>query len=360
MKNVNKETGSKKYQVGVVGAAGFAGAELVRILLDHPYFDLKCITSSSEAGRPISQMYPAFLGKTDLEFSAHDSADLFNCDAVFLAVPHTGALALAPSLLAKGISVFDLSADYRLRDKDVYEQYYGVKHTSPELLKQAVFGIPELNPASFERAAASKGSGEAVLVSCAGCYPTATTLAAYPVVDLRDPRAPLVVDAISGVTGAGKTPSEKTHFCSANENLEAYAVTTHRHTPEMEQILGIKDSLIFTPHLAPLSRGLLSTVTIKLDAPLLLEEVYARYQEMYSGCPFVELLPPPLMPKTSSVVGTNKAQLGIAFDARTQSVVAVAAIDNLCKGAGGQAVQCANLVFNLPENAGLTACALPV
>lgn len=359
--NSKTETGeSAKYRVGVVGAAGFAGAELVRLLLDHPNFKLTCITSSAEAGKPISVMYPAFTGKTELVFQPHENDDLYACDAVFLAVPHTGAMAVVPGLLEKGISVFDLSADYRLDDEAVYEQYYATKHTSPDLLAQAVFGIPELYQKDFEKAAEQYAAGQSILVSCAGCYPTATSLAAYPIISERNPQAPIVVDAISGVTGAGKTPNERTHFCAANENTEAYAVATHRHTPEIEQILGVKDAVLFTPHLAPLNRGLLSTVSIPLATPHSSDEVYSRYQTFYEKSPFVEVLPQGVMPRTDAVAGTNKAHVGVAVDERVGAVIAVAAIDNLCKGASGQAIQCANLIMGLPEDAGLTACGLPV
>lgn len=349
-----------KYNVGVVGAAGFAGAELVRLLLEHPNFELMCITSGAEEGRAIAELYPAFLGQTDLIFSAHNSTELFACDAVFLAVPHTGALALVPKLLERGITVFDLSADYRLKDAAVYESYYKTAHTSAHLLEQAVFGIPELFRASFEQAAKAHAANTPVLVACAGCYPTATTLAAYPIMAMRNQGPPLVVDAISGVTGAGKNPNERTHFCRANENTEAYAVTTHRHTPEIEQILGAKDAVVFTPHLAPMNRGLLSTVSIPLAQAHSFEELYDHYQKFYASSTFVEVLEAGSMPQTAAVVGTNKAHIGVALDSRTNTVVAVCAIDNLCKGASGQAVQCANLVFGLPENAGLTSAALPI
>lgn len=353
------------YKAAVVGAAGFAGIELTRLLVSHPAFELAAITSDALAGKPLSAAYPAFAGVTDLSFSANDEADLASCDVVFLAVPHTAALALAPGLVERGVTVIDLSADFRLKDPAVYEEWYKVPHTAPDLLKHAAFGLPELMRDELGRVAAAHASGEAVLVGCAGCYPTATSLAAAPAISagLVSSTAPIVVDAISGVTGAGKKATERTHFCFANENLEAYGVGTHRHTPEIEQILGIEGRLVFTPHLAPLSRGLLSTVNLPLaeDVPLpQAEELVARYEQFYAASPLVSVLPAGTMPKTSSVAGTCRAQIGVAVHKRARMIIAVGVIDNLGKGAAGQALQCANIVFGLPEQTGLDLVAMPV
>lgn len=353
------------YKAAVVGAAGFAGIELTRLLISHPAFELAAITSDALAGKPLSAAYPAFVGVTDLSFSANDEADLASCDVVFLAVPHTAALALAPGLVECGVTVIDLSADFRLKDPAVYEEWYKVPHTALDLLKHAAFGLPELMRDELGRVAAAHASGEAVLVGCAGCYPTATSLAAAPAISagLVSSTAPIVVDAISGVTGAGKKATERTHFCFANENLEAYGVGTHRHTPEIEQILGIEGRLVFTPHLAPLSRGLLSTVNLPLAEDALLpqaEELVARYEQFYAASPLVSVLPAGTMPKTSSVAGTCRAQIGVAVHKRARMIIAVGAIDNLGKGAAGQALQCANIVFGLPEQTGLDLVAMPV
>ncbi|MEG0758645.1 MAG: N-acetyl-gamma-glutamyl-phosphate reductase, partial [Raoultibacter sp.] len=281
-------------------------------------------------------------------------------DAVFLAVPHTAAMAQVPALLKAGISVFDLSADYRLKDADVYEKWYATKHTSPELLEQAAFGLPELFRAELARVAADHAAGTATLVACAGCYPTATSLAAYPAVNAGFVDGTVIVDAISGVTGAGKKATERTHFCFANESVEAYGVGKHRHTPEIEQILGIPGKLVFTPHLAPLNRGLLSTVYLPLVSTVTLEDLHARYTAFYADDPFVNVLPLGTMPKTSSVAGSNYCHIGLALSQAGDMLIAVGAIDNLCKGAAGQAVQCANIVFGLDETTGLSASALPV
>lgn len=353
------------YTAGIVGAAGYAGVELVRLLLAHPDFELKVITSNADAGQPLASAYPAFAGASDLVFTMHDDPALSACDVVFLAVPHTAALAAVPGLLAAGVTVIDLSADYRLDDPAMYERWYGVKHTSPELLQARAFGLPELFADDLARLADRHAAGDAVLVACAGCFPTATSLAAAPAVRAgwAAMAGSVVVDAISGVTGAGKTPSARTHYCSADENVEAYNVCRHRHTPEIEQILELPGRVVFTPHLAPLRRGLLSTVTMPLApeaAGLTAEDAVERYRAFYSGRPCVRVLDAGQTPKTSSVAGTNVCQVGLAVNSEAGVLIAIAAIDNLCKGAAGQAVQCANIVFGLDERRGLPLLALPV
>lgn len=354
------------YKVAVVGAAGYAGAELVRLLLQHPDFELVAITSNADAGQALSSVYPAFTGVSDLVFTTHDDPALATCDAVFLAVPHTAALAMAPQLHAAGVTVIDLSADYRLSDPAIYEAWYRMPHTSPELLAERAFGLPELFADGLAAAAERRAAGDAVLVACAGCYPTATSLAAAPAIRAGWVRedAPIVVDAISGVTGAGKGCNARTHFCSADENLEAYGVGSHRHTPEIEQILGAPGRVVFTPHLAPLKRGLLSTVTLPLTAEaagaVSTDEAVTAYRTFYQERSFVRVLDAGRQPQTVSVVGTNVCQVGLSMNARAGVLVATGAIDNLCKGAAGQAVQCANIVFGLDERRGLPPTTLPV
>ena len=353
------------YKAGIVGGAGFAGIELARILISHPDFELVAVTSDALAGQALEKADPALEGTTNLVFRKNDEADLTSLDVVFLAVPHTAAMKHAPQLIEHGVTVIDLSADFRLKDAAVFESYYQTAHTQRELLAAAVFGLPELFMEGLEEAAAMRKAGGAALVACAGCYPTATSLAAAPAIraGFTAPDVPVIVDAISGVTGAGKKATERTHFCFANDNLEAYGVTTHRHTPEIEQILGLEGRIVFTPHLAPLNRGLLSTVTIPVADSCSLpstDELAKLYADFYAESPFVSALPAGVFPKTSSVVGTNNAHVGVAFDARTHCIIAVGAIDNLCKGAAGQAVQCANIVFGLPQTAGLPTVGLPV
>ena len=471
----NNINGATKIKVAVVGAAGFAGIEAVRMLLGHPSFELVAATSDANAGEKIANMYPAFAGVSDMKFctndafmktcgcasdktdgctgtgaenlacsndsacnsaevktnSASDSAEAKNncvsdgaeakstastgdasfagamtgakntqnpCDIAFLAVPHTAALSLAPRLLGAGVSVIDLSADFRLDDPDVYERWYETKHTSPELLSERAFGLPELFASDLEALAKRHAQGDVVLVGCAGCYPTATSLAAAPAcrAGLAYTQGTVVVDAISGVTGAGKKATTRTHFCFANENLEAYGIAKHRHTPEIAQILELdggdgegvasganeqidkngassacgsdgecvenRPRLVFTPHLAPLNRGLLSTVNIPLDpdkpAPTQ-AEIDQMYEKFYADSPLVTYIGAE-SPRTASVTGTCRAQVSATVNASAHMLVCVGAIDNLGKGAAGQAVQCANIVCGLPEEAGLNMIACPV
>lgn len=365
---------TKNIKAAVVGAAGFAGIETVRLLLNHPAFDLVFVTSNANAGEKIASVYPAFAGATSLEFCTNDEflESSPACDIAFLAVPHTAALPLAPKLLEAGVSVIDLSADFRLHDPAVYEAWYDTKHTAPKLLKQRAFGLPELFAKDLQTLAKKRAAGEAVLVGCAGCYPTATSLAAAPAVraGLLHAGGTVVADAISGVTGAGKKANARTHFCFANENLEAYGIANHRHTPEIAQILGLDAQneksacprLVFTPHLAPLNRGLLSTVNIPLDAqkPAPTQaEVDEIYSAFYENAPLVTYMGQD-SPRTASVAGTARAQVSAKVNAAAHMLVCVGAIDNLGKGAAGQAVQCANIVCGLPESAGLDAIACPI
>ena len=351
------------YKVGIIGAAGFAGAELVRLVLQHPEFELAAITSNADAGTSLADVYPAFAGASDLVFTTHDDPAVKSCDLAFLAVPHTAAMAQVPALLDAGVTVVDLSADYRLADKDVYEQWYGAKHTSPELLATRSFGLPELFGEDIDRAHELHAAGKPALVACAGCYPTATSIASAPAIRAGWTQGLVIVDAKSGVTGAGKGCNAKTHFCNADEDVQAYNVGKHRHTPEIEQILGKPGEVVFTPHLVPQRRGILSTVYLQLTpeaAVMSVEEMVDYYAGFYAGRPFAQVLPAGKLPRTSSVTGTNVCQVGLAKNERTNTLVAIGAIDNLCKGAAGQAVQCANLVFGLAEDAGLARVGMPV
>lgn len=352
------------YNVGVMGAAGFAGVELVRLLAQHPSFNVTVLTSDSDAGHAVEESYPAFMGAGLPVFTNHDDPALYDCDLVFLAVPHTVALKYAPMLLDKGVTVVDLSADYRLKDPEVYEKWYGTPHTSCDVLKDAEFGLPELVADEIASAAERFASGQAVLVSCAGCYPTATSLAAFPAVQAGLSSGVIVADAISGVTGAGKKATARTHYCFVDENVEAYGIANHRHTPEIEQILGIQgqDRLVFTPHLAPLKRGILSTVTMQLPQGVSIsaEALQQLYEGFYANSPLVQVLPAGTSPKTSSVTGTIKAQVSATLAANGRAIVCLGAIDNLCKGAAGQAVQCANIVCGFDQALGLPTLAMPV
>jgi N-acetyl-gamma-glutamyl-phosphate reductase len=308
-------------------------------------------------------LYPGLLGTGagSLALVTHEqAASAKGLALAFLAVPHTAAQQVAGTLLARGTTVIDLSADFRLKDAQAYERWYGVPHTAQELLATAVYGLPELCREELRSVAAGVAEGTPALIANPGCYPTATTLAALPALAaglLED--APLVANAISGVSGAGRAATSTTHFCSADSDLAAYGAATHRHTPEIEQALaqaaGRPVSVVFTPHLAPLKRGMVSTVVAPLAQGIGPAQVEEAYAERYADEPFVAMMPFGTMPHSAHVAGTNRALVGIAVDERAGRLVASCAIDNLGKGAASQAVQNANLALRLPEDAGLVS-----
>lgn len=336
--------------VAIVGAPGYAGIELTRLVLGHPSMRLVMVTSAAEAGTRVDDVYPALSGLTDLEYVAPDPAAIASASQLaFLAVPHTAALAVAPRLIDAGLTVVDASADYRLSDPAVYEQWYGVEHTSPGLLSSAVYGLPEVDRRALPGAK---------LVACPGCYPTASLLATVPALEAGIVAGDrVVIDAKSGVSGAGRTPGAGTHFPTVNESLAPYKVGMHRHTPEIEQGLtraaGRPVRAIFAPHLIPMTRGLLATAYMDLTDPMTAEQAVSLYRDRYAAEPFVRVHDAGRMPSTSEVRGTNRAHLGIAVDPAGMLVVACA-IDNLVKGTSGQALQCANLALGFDETAGLT------
>lgn len=337
-------------ETAVIGAAGYSGIETVRWVLAHPHLSLSVATSGADAGKRLADVYPALAGLTEATFTEPDvDAIARSASVAFLAVPHTAAMAMAPELLERGLSVIDLSADFRLTDASVYEAWYGTPHTAPELLGQAVYGLPEVTRAALVGAK---------LVACPGCYPTATALAAIPVLEAGlTVGARVVVDAKSGVSGAGRSATATTHFCSADEALAPYKVGNHRHTPEMEQVLGLAAgrelAVSFTPHLVPMSRGLLSTVYLEVADGLTTADAYELYRSRYADEPFVRVCAPGTMPSTAEVRGTNRAAVGLHVDTRTRTLTAACAIDNLGKGSASQAIQCANLALGFEETAGL-------
>lgn len=346
-------------RAGVVGATGYAGAELVRILCGHPDMELTRVTSTKEAGTPISDVYPGLAGVCDLVLVAPDVADLAAaCDVVFLAVPHKASLGMTPALVAARLAVVDLSADYRLADAAVYERWYDTPHTSPELLARAVYGIPELNRAEVA-ALHALPAAEPRIVANPGCYPTASTLAAAPLLraGLLAEGATVIVDAISGVSGAGKGCTAKTHFCNADEAVSAYGVGGHRHLPEIAQnyarLAGREVPVVFTPHLGPLKRGILATVYVPLARACTPGELQALYENMYANEPFIHVMAAGRQPSTASVAGSERVHVAVALDPRANMAIATCAIDNLVRGAAGQAVQNANLLCGLREQAGL-------
>jgi N-acetyl-gamma-glutamyl-phosphate reductase len=321
----------------IIGAAGYAGAELTRLLLGHPGFELVAVTSDRDQGRRVPELYPG-LASCDLVYGPHDAAAVARmAEVVFLAVPHTAAMAVVPALLEAGRTVIDASADFRLRDPAVYQAWYQAEHTAADLLSEAVYGLPELWRESLPGAR---------LVACPGCYPTATLLAAAPAVR-------------AGFVGSGRVIVDATHYMNAADSVAAYKVASHRHTPEIAQALGDlgldAPAVVFTPHLAPLGRGLLSTVYLECDAGLSADEVHAAYRQAYAGEPFVTVCEPGVQPATGHVRGSNRAHVGLMFDEATHTLVATCAIDNLVKGTAGQAVQCANLALGMEETTGLMA-----
>lgn len=335
--------------VAIIGAPGYAGIELTRLVLGHPTMRLAALTSSAEAGKRVDDVYPVLSGLTDLAYVDPDVAAIADAaDIAFLAVPHTAALELAPALLDAGLTVIDASADYRLKDPAVYEAWYGVPHTSSHLLETAVYGLPEIDRSHL---------AGAKLVACPGCYPTASLLAAVPALEAGIATGDRVfVDAKSGVSGAGRSPGAGTHFPTVNESLQPYKVGSHRHTPEIEQGLaaaaGRHVRAVFTPHLVPMTRGLLSTVYLDGVAGLSSADVVEVYRTRYAGEPFIRVHDAGRMPSTAEVRGTNRAHIGVSVDP-SGAIVAVCAIDNLVKGTAGQAIQCANLVLGQAETAGL-------
>jgi len=338
--------------VAVIGAAGYAGIESVRWVLGHPRLSLALATSAADAGKPIASVYPALADATSMMFSEPSISAVTDAASVaILAVPHTAAMALVPALLEAGVTVIDLSADFRLADPDTYERWYGAPHTASSLLSEAVYGLPELDR--------SRLAG-AQLVACPGCYPTAAVLAAFPAFESGVAVGTrIVVDAKSGVSGAGRAPAAGTHFVAVDEAIAPYKVGSHRHTPEMAQALsgvaGHDVSVMFTPHLVPMSRGLLATVYLDVEEGLSTEEAVEMYRGRYHAEPFVHVRDAGLMPSTGEVRGTNRASIGLHVDESTNTLVAVCAIDNLGKGSASQGVQCLNAVLGFPETEGLDA-----
>ncbi len=336
-------------KVGIAGASGYTGLELVRLLLKHPGVELRVLTSETHQGKRMSEVFPAFGNQTALSFVPLSLEAVRGLDILFLALPHTTAIDRVPEFLGAGLKVIDLSADYRIASAAVFSEWYQVAHNQTETLKRAVYGLPELHKERIR---------EAQLVANPGCYPTGVILALAPLmtsgwVDLGS----LVADCKSGVSGAGRKPSLTTQFAECNEAVAAYGLTTHRHTPEIEQELsGLADSAVritFSPHLMPMTRGLLSTVYAKTTQTLTFAELAGVYQKFYKDAPFVRLLPEGSFANTHHVGGSNYCDLGLAIDARTGRIVVTSAIDNLVKGAAGQAVQNMNLMLGLEETTAL-------
>jgi N-acetyl-gamma-glutamyl-phosphate reductase len=323
-------------RVHVIGAAGFAGAQLTALLNDHPVFELGQITARADEGKRLVDVAPQY--RVEARLTVYQPEDVAVGDFAAVAYPHAEAAPLVADLVDRGVRVVDVSADHRLRDTALYPAWYGFEHPRPDLVAEAVYGLPERHREAIRGAR---------LVANPGCYPEASILGLLP---LRDEIADVVIDAKSGVSGAGRTPSDTVHFSSVTESVAAYKVYRHRHTPEIEQELGVP--VTFTPHLVPVDRGLLATCYARLTGgPVHADDLRQRFADFYSGHPFVEVVESP--PGMRAVQHTNYAQVCPVLDPRGGRLTVFSVIDNLGKGAAGQALQNLNLMAGLPEDEGL-------
>ncbi|CAK0781446.1 N-acetyl-gamma-glutamyl-phosphate reductase [Gammaproteobacteria bacterium] len=341
-------------KVGIVGGTGYTGVELLRLLVAHPEARIEVITSRSETGMAIADLFPNLRGKSVLRFTEPDEKALAGCEVVFFATPNGTAMGMARELLAQGVRIIDLAADFRLTNPEVWQRWYGIPHACPELLAEAIYGLPEVNRETIRGAR---------LVANPGCYPTAVQLGFLPLVEkgLVDSQR-LIADAKSGVSGAGRKATVGSLLCEATESLKAYAVAGHRHLPEILQGLdraaaGVPLGLTFVPHLTPMVRGIHATLYAVLRDPSAVD-LQALYEDRYADEPFVDVMPIGSHPETRSVRGANTCRLAIHQPQGGDTVVVLAVIDNLVKGAAGQAVQNMNLMFGLPETLGLEGIAL--
>jgi len=334
-------------RVGIVGGTGYTGVELLRLLAAHPDVEVALITSRAESGRRVDDLFPNLRGHYALAFSDPDVSTLAACDIVFFATPHNVAMNMVPELLDAGARVIDLSADYRIRDAKLWSDWYGEAHNSPELLAEAVYGLPELNRDKIATAR---------LVACPGCYPTSVQLGFMPLLAqaLVDPQH-LIASSASGVSGAGRQAKIDNLLSEVADSFKAYGVSGHRHLPEIEQ--GLSDiaaqavRVTFVPHLLPIVRGIHSTLFARLRDDSV--DIQAVYEDWYSREPFVDVLPAGVLPQTRTVKGANRCQISVAVPQQRDTVVVMATIDNLVKGASGQAVQNMNIMLGLDETAGL-------
>ncbi len=344
-------------KVGIVGGTGYTGVELLRLLAGHPEVELTTITSRGEAGRAVAELFPNLRGHVDLVFQDPVVAALERCDVVFFATPTGVAMAQAPALLAKGVRVIDLAADFRLQDVNLWQQWYGQTHSCPELVSQAVYGLPECNRERIR---------QAQLVANPGCYPTAVQLGWKPLLaaGLIDSQG-LIADCKSGVSGAGRGANVGALLCEAGDSFRAYGVSGHRHQPEIEQGLRIMSEgrvaqMTFVPHLTPMIRGIYATLYARLTNAnsVTTEQLHALYAEHYRHEPFVDVMPIDAVPETRSVRGVNHCRIAVHRPSNGDTVVVLSTIDNLVKGAAGQAIQNMNIMFSLPETQGLEQIAL--
>jgi N-acetyl-gamma-glutamyl-phosphate reductase len=337
-------------KVGIVGGTGYTGVELLRLLANHPDVSLEIITSRSEKGMAVAELFPNLRGHVDLKFSEPNVDLLANCDVVFFATPHTVAMALVPELIERGVRVIDLSADFRLQDVTTWQQFYNTTHTCPELIPQAIYGLPEKNRDLIK---------SAQLIAVPGCYPTATQLGFLPLLEnnIIDPKY-LIADAKSGVSGAGRKAAMGSLLAESSENMKAYAVDGHRHLPEIEQGLSLAANqdvgLTFVPHLTPMIRGIHATLYGRLTQEV---DLQSLFEQRYADEPFVDVLPAGSHPETRSVRGANTCRIAVHQPMNSDTVVVLSAIDNLVKGASGQAVQNMNIMFGFDESTAINLIA---
>jgi len=332
--------------VGIVGGTGYTGVELLRLLANHAQVNLKVITSRSNAGIAVSELFPNLRGKVDLKFSEPSIQNYKQCDLVFFATPNAIAMHQVEELLEAGIRVIDLAADFRIKDLSVWEKWYGTSHVSPQSVEKAVYGLPEMNRESIKQAR---------LVANPGCYVTAVTLGLLPLLrhGLIKP-ATIIADCKSGVSGAGRSASLGTAMCEVSESVKAYAVSGHRHYPEIKQNLRQLDAqadLVFIPHLMPMIRGIHATLYTDVIADV--SQVQSVFEAYYADEPFVDVMPAGSHPETRSVKGANDCRIAVHYLPESKKLIVLSVIDNLVKGAAGQAIQNMNLMMSLDENAGL-------
>ncbi len=343
-------------RAAVIGGTGYAGAELVRILSGHPRAELTMITSRQYAGQPFSDIYPAMAGIVNLTcYAFSEEAVSEAADVIFTALPHKASMEVVPGLIDRGKKVIDLSADFRFKDPDLYEAWYE-PHQAKDLLKTAAYGLPEIYFEDIQKA---------FLVGNPGCYPTSVILPLLPLIKAPfvDPDS-IIADSKSGTSGAGRSVSLATHFCEVNEGFKAYKVAEHRHNPEMDEVLslfaGRTIHMTFTPHLVPMTRGMLTTIYVGLKEDVSSRDVASYLDSFYDDKPFVRICPTGIFPNTLYVRGTNYCDIGFQVAERTKLLVLISAIDNLVKGASGQAVQNMNIMFGFAETAGLDQIPFPL
>jgi N-acetyl-gamma-glutamyl-phosphate reductase len=342
------------HAAGIIGASGFTGAELLRLCARHPDLSVAFATGDTQAGTAVADLYPSLAAHyRDLRFATYDPAAVDGLDVVFLGLPHGASQALVPELRGRVKHVVDLAADFRLKDADLYPQWYGEAHHAPHLLADFAYGLPELFRPTLAGSAA---------IAVPGCYPTSASLALAPLLRTGTAQTTgIIVDAASGVSGAGRAPKPNTTFCTVDEDFTAYGLLSHRHTPEIEQALSMSADgtpaepvqVLFTPHLAPMNRGILATCYARPTGATSTAALLDLYRDFYAGERFIVV--DERSPSTKATLGSNSAHLTVRYDERTGWIVAIAAIDNLNKGASGQAIQSANVALGLDEGAGLDA-----